>query len=516
MKTGKKTSEQLPAHSRNLDKLVELSKLLLAESDMGRVLTMAMDQLIELTGAERAVIILFDNKGNKVYHTARKLEKKDIENPKFEISHTIINKVRTSGKPQYLRNAHQDRVLQKNKSIARFKILSVICLPLIFKGRVFGVIYLDNRTIEGIFKKEICDFAMEFADFISLAAYNALALNKLSNRVEAFEHDLRERYNFDSIIGHHPNMVKILKVVSRIADSDATVLILGESGTGKELIARSLHFNSTRKDKPFVAINCGAIQENLIESELFGHVKGAFTGAFKNEIGWFGRANGGTVFLDEVSDMSPSLQSKLLRVLQTNEYSPVGGSVTYYSNIRIIAATNTDLKKLVDEKIFREDLFYRLNVVDLTLPPLRERKSDIQFLAIHFLEKYGRKHPLRSLKFSQEAFHKLVVYDFPGNVRELENIVERAVALTEDDVIDSSFIPLGPGKNKNETLHIDSFKKLSDVKREAAWYAEEEYIKERLQDTRGHITNAAKKAGIDVSDFHKAMKKHNIVPNDYK
>ena len=503
-------------HSHNLEKLVKLSRRLLAESDVDKVLALAMDHLIELTGAERGIIILFDLKGNELFQTARNLNKKDIEHPKFEISHSIINQVKKTGKPKCFRNAHESKLLTKSKSIARFKILSVICLPLLIKGKMAGVIYLDNRTVEGIFEPAICDFAVEFADFISLAAFNALTLKQMHNTVDAFERDLRERYDFDGIICHHSHMVKILRIVSKVANSDATVLILGESGTGKELIARSLHYNSFRKDKPFVAINCGALAENLIESELFGHVKGAFTSAFKDEIGWFGRAHGGTIFLDEVSDMSPALQAKLLRVLQTNEYSPVGSSHTYYSNVRILAATNTNLKKLVEQKKFRKDLFYRLNVIDITLPPLRERKSDIPLLVDHFLGIYGKKNSKKDLQFSQKALGILMQYDFPGNVRELENIIERVTALAESNIIDSDLLPIKHSQQPHQSVYSAQNETLTEIKRKAAWKAEQEFLTECLRVSFGHITNAAKIAGIDVSDFHKAMKKHNIVASDYK
>ena len=490
--------------------LLELGKHILAESDVDRVLMLAMDHMIQLTGAERGLVILFDKAGNDIYQTARRLSKQDIAHPKFQVSHTIINQVKSSGAPKCFYNALEDPSLEKSDSAARLKILSVICLPLRFQDSIFGVLYLDNRSVEGIFEKPTCDLATQFADFVSLAAYNALERRQLTQRLEAAETELRRKYDFSAIIGQHPTMIKTLKMISQIAEADATVLIYGESGTGKELVARALHFNSSRKDKPFVPINCSAFQENLIESELFGHVRGAFTGAVRDKIGWFQRANGGTIFLDEISEMAPALQAKLLRVLQSGEFSPVGSAKLLKSSVRIIAATNRDLPTLVQQGSFREDLYYRLNVIDIPLPPLRDRKSDIPLLIRHFVKTLGQGQSL-----SQSAMNALLNYDYPGNIRELQNIIERAIILSQGGLIDVDHLPPLIVIKGSSVSHPQDLT-LTQAKRAAAQQAEQEYAVQCLRASRGHITNAAKRAGVDVSDFHKILKKHGIRASDFK
>jgi len=241
-------------------------------------------------------------------------------------------------------------------------------------------------------------------------------LNFLGDHWETLEKNLRSRYRFEFIVGHHPKMIKNLKLVSQIADTDATVLIQGESGTGKELIAHAIHYNSKRQDNPFVTINCGALPESLLESELFGHVKGAFTGAIKDKAGWFESARDGTIFLDEVCEMTCELQVKLLRILQTGEYTPVGSTENRKCNVRFVAATNKDLLALVHEGKFREDLYFRLNVIDLELPPLRERKSDIHLLIQHFMHLYTLKCEKKDVNISKDTEGLLLAYNFPGDV----------------------------------------------------------------------------------------------------
>lgn len=496
--------------------ITEMGKQLLVEGDIDRLLGSAMDQAIELTGAERGMIILFDSGGVTLFETARNLQHEDIENPRFEISRTIINMVKNSGEAVCLTNALQDPRLKESASTAALKILSVICLPVKLKGEIFGVVYLDNRTVRGAFEAETGRFAEAFADFISLAAHCALARKRLQNRISALEGELRERYDFKAIIGHDPQMVRILKIITQIADSPATVLIKGESGTGKELIARALHYNSFRKDQPFVTLNCGAFQENLIESELFGHVKGAFTGAVSERIGWLERAREGSIFLDEIAEMSPVMQVKLLRVLQSGEFSPVGSTEIRRTAARIIAATHQDLAALVKENKFREDLFYRLNVIDIDLPALRERKGDLPLLIKHFLEKFAAARGKLPLRLAAETERLLWAYDYPGNIRELENILERAIALTEGEVIEAAQLPAALHSAAGEHPGVSGPSPLNEAKHRAAEKAERDFINACLQAAHGHISNAAKLAGVDVSNFHKLVKKHGIDAGEFK
>jgi DNA-binding NtrC family response regulator len=252
---------------------------------------------------------------------------------------------------------------------------------------------------------------------------------------------LKKKYRFENIIGDSEEMQKVFEVIEKVADTDSTVLILGESGTGKELVAKAIHYNSYRREKPFVPVNCAAIPGELLESELFGHEKGAFTNAIRMRIGRFELANGGTVFLDEIGDMNPMLQSKLLRVLQERQFERVGGIKTIKTDIRIIAATHQNLKALVQQRKFREDLYYRLNVIPIEIPPLREKKSDIPLLAHYFLDQFNRRKKKRIRGIREDAMARLVQYEWPGNVRELENTIERVIILLDGDFVTPADLP---------------------------------------------------------------------------
>lgn len=499
-----------------MELLLNLGKQVLSINDLNKLLEVSVDLVIELAIAERGLIILFDSDNEIIFETARHLDKRDIDNPKFEISRTIINKVKENGKPLFFRNAKEEAILKDSYSAVKFKLLSVICVPLIYNNQTFGVIYLDNKKVENAFNNETNEFIIRFADFISLAAYNACKQKKLKNKVGRLELELRGKYQFESIIGHHPKIVELLKLVSQVSNIDATVLIQGESGTGKELVARALHFNSYRNEKPFVPINCGAIPKNLLESELFGHVRGAFTGANKDKIGWFERANGGTIFLDEVSEMSQALQVKLLRVLQSGEYSPVGSSENNFTDVRIIAATNKDLTYLISKEKFRDDLYYRLNIIDINLPPLRERQSDIPILIQHFLNIYSNQYKKENLHLTNKTESLLESYDYPGNVRELENIIQRAVALVEGKQIEPGHLPQNIYSTKKI---ISSESKISDfkfAKNNMLEKFELDYITECLKSSNGNISQAAKAAGIQYANFYAKVKKYNIEPTLFK
>jgi Nif-specific regulatory protein len=496
--------------------LFEFAGRLLIEKDIDRLLTIAMDMAIEISGAERGWLILFNEEDQKIrFQTARNLQKKDIEKPEFEISRTIIDKVKADGIPVCLQNALDDNNFKQSKSIESLKVLSVICLPLIQNNIIFGVVYLDNRKLTGVFKPEIFSFIQEFANFISRAAFNALERKHLQTQISDLEKELRGKYRFESIIGQHPKILETLQIVSQVADTDATVLIQGESGTGKELIARALHYNSARRDKQFIAVNCAALPEELLESELFGHVKGAFTGAVKDRPGWFEKANGSTIFLDEINDMSPKLQGKLLRVLQSGEYSRVGSSEIEHCDVRVLAATSKNMRAMINEGHFREELFYRLNVIDIWLPPLRERRSDIPLLMQYFLALYKNKYRKPDIKFSPQAEILLVNYDFPGNIRELENMIQRAVILTKDIMIEPRHLPDSIVQKADQMQSTQDMPSLIEIKQRESSRAEKNAIINYLSVSSGHISKAAKLAGLDPSNFHKLIKKHGINPKDY-
>lgn len=276
---------------------------------------------------------------------------------------------------------------------------------------------------------------------VLLVIKRALEFRDLRRENLILKRQLKKKYKFNNFIGDSAQMHKVFRIIEKVADTDSTVLILGESGTGKELVAKALHYHSMRHDKPLIPVNCGAIPEELLESELFGHEKGAFTNAIRTRIGRFELANGGTIFLDEVAEMSPHLQVKLLRVLQEHEFERLGGTRTIKCDVRILAATNKDLEKAVEEGAFREDLFYRLKVIPITLPSLRERRSDIPLLTHHFLEEMAKGKKMKMKGIEKEAMSALEAYDWPGNVRELENVVERMLILSESDILTVEDLP---------------------------------------------------------------------------
>jgi Nif-specific regulatory protein len=492
--------------------LLKIGKEVLAEPEVNQVLVTSMDHLIEISGAERGIIILFNQEGESHFQTARNLEKKDIDRPEFEISRTIIENVKSEGKLVYLRNALKEKALQKSKSVSRLKILSVICLPLKHEGKVFGVVYLDNRTVQGRFLPKTSTLVESFADFISLAAHHALERNHWKKRELEFEEELRTRYDFDAIVGSSTKMMEVLDLISQVAETDATVLIEGESGTGKELVAQAIHFNSLRQDKPLLSVNCAAFPENLLESEFFGHEKGAFTGAFKQQKGKFELADGSTLFLDEVDEMSPTLQVKLLRVIQFGEFTPVGSQDTKRCDVRIIAASKPDLRKLVESGKFRDDLYYRLNLFQIKMPPLKERREDILLLAEYFLQNGCRQLKKEEPKLTPAVKQILQNYSYPGNVRELENVIHRAAILCRGEVIEPDHLPeeLRKGQIKSTSEDGKTLLPFSDAKKRVVEDFERRYLQQVLEECNGVISRAAQLAGMHSKNFHEKLAKYGI------
>ena len=311
-----------------------------------------------------------------------------------------------------------------------------------------------RATQKGAFHFMTKPFAMD--EVLSITE-RALSHHQLEAENKLLKSELQKKYKFDQIVGQSDAIKSVLSLVERVADSDSTVMITGESGTGKELIARALHYNSPQRDQPFVAINCGAIPSELLESELFGHVKGAFTGAISHRIGRFELADGGTIFLDEIGDLQPALQVKLLRVLQERSFEPVGSTKSVQVNVRVIAATNKNLEEGVIDGRFREDLYYRLNVIPIAIPALRERRSDIPLILAHFIEVFNRTKNKKLLGFSTEAMQYLCNYNWPGNIRELENLVERLAILKGQGVIESHDLPLKYRQSLNSTPRLENF-----------------------------------------------------------
>jgi two-component system response regulator HydG len=372
--------------------------------------------------------------------------------------------------------------------------------------------YSSIETAIEALKKGAYDYLTKPLDFdkLRLTLERAMEHIRLKEENRILKENLGKHFDMQNIIGRSPAMITLLETVAHVAPSEATVMITGESGTGKELIAGVIHFNSPRKDGPFIKINCAAITETLLESELFGHEKGAFTGAERRKEGRFYQAHGGTLFLDEVSEMPLTMQVKLLRVLQERELTRVGGEKVITVDVRVIAATNKNLPELKTQGVFREDLYYRLNVVNLDIPPLRERTEDIPLLARHFLEMFVKKNRKEIKGFTPVAMDRLIRYDWPGNVRELMNAVERAVVLARADYLDDTDFTIMQNLSgqSDEALPVfvekDNNISLDQVEKAA--------ILRTLKSVTGNKSEAARRLGITRKTLHKKLKKYGVIP----
>jgi two-component system response regulator PilR (NtrC family) len=377
--------------------------------------------------------------------------------------------------------------------------------------------YATTESAIEALKLGACDYVIKpfNVDELKIVIRNALERRRLLSENQELKKELRGRYRFDELVGRSPRMKAILSVVEKIAGTVSTVLIEGESGTGKELIARAIHFNSPRRDRAFVSINCGALPNELLESELFGHVKGSFTGAVTTKKGLFEIAAGGTLFLDEIGETSAAMQIKLLRVLQERHMRRVGGTEEIPVDVRVIAATNKDLSQMVREKRFREDLFYRINVIPLVMPPLREKKEDIPALAEHFLAKLRPQmsKPLRGI--SREAMELLERYEWPGNVRELENVIERAVALETADAIQPQSLPaeLRRERVSGSSVAFELPEKGTDVERQLE-QMRSELMRRALERCGGVQSRAAKLLSMSFRSFRYFAKKYNLARDE--
>jgi two-component system NtrC family response regulator len=371
--------------------------------------------------------------------------------------------------------------------------------------------FSDTEDAVKVMKEGAFDYLSKPVNLDELEALveKAKEHNYLVSENKLLKEQLKEKYKFDSIISQSGEMEEVLNTTGRVAKSKAAVLIRGESGSGKELIAKAIHYSSDRNDKPLITVNCAALSENLLESELFGHEKGSFTGATSQRIGRFEQADGGTLFIDEVGDISPQTQVKLLRVLQFGEFERVGGSKTIKTDVRVITATNRNLEKMIQQVTFREDLFYRINVVTISLPSLRERKMDIPVLVRHFLDKYAGENNKNIEGLSKEAMDYLMRYHFPGNVRELENIIERAVVMAREKIITTSDLPSGlAASTENEILDPLNF---NDSYPDKVAAFEKVMIEKTLELKQGNQSRAAELLGISERHLRSRMQKLEIV-----
>jgi Nif-specific regulatory protein len=413
----------------------------------GKIMQIISDKLDMHRGT---LVLLDESTGRLRTEAAVGLAQDDIERNRFALGEGITGNVVATGRARVVTDIRNDPdFLNRTGRLgmdSSNQQISFLCVPIRIEGRTAGALAVDKPYISD----ERLRNDQTFLDIIAAFLAQAIQINRMvmQQKEELLEENaqlraqVRDRYRFENIIGDSPAMHEVFATVGQVANSRATVLLLGETGTGKEMIAKAIHYNSPRRDKPFIRVNCGALTGTLLESELFGHVKGSFTGAIKDKIGRFEAADGGTIFLDEIGTMEPVLQVKLLRVLQEREFERVGDTAVVKVDVRVIAATNVDLQEEVAKQNFREDLFYRLNVVSIYLPPLRNRREDIPRLIDYFLDKYNVVNDRKLRRISREMLNVLLRYPWPGNVRELENAIERAVVLSRDEDFTEDLLPL--------------------------------------------------------------------------
>ncbi len=516
--TSKKSD--VPLTNQELEIFRQIATALHAINDLDELLELVLGLVKAVLGIEGCSIALHDPNAREFYfiRTIEDLHQAESEDGielRFPEDVGVGGDVYQKNQTAIINDVTENhRYFSKMDAKSGFITHSMICAPLRARKRVIGLIYALNK-LEGDYTANDARLLELVSGTIAIAIENARLYGELKRRTTQLEGEnrrlldqIQDRFNLQGVIGSSRAMQQIFATVSKVIPTPTSVLIQGETGTGKELIARVIHYSGPRKDKPFVAENCGALTETLLESELFGHVKGSFTGAVSNKKGLFELAHGGTLFLDEISETSLNLQVKLLRVLQEGQVRPVGGSRAVDVDVRVIASTNRDLLKEIKRKRFREDLYYRVAVFPITLPPLRERGSDVVLLIDHFLKEYGRKLGKQDLKISPRAAELLSRYKWPGNIRELENELERAIAMAADST-------------EIQALHLSSrlrddddcgpeMPSINGKLPEAVAALERHMVTRALQETKGNRTRAAKQVGLTRQGLINKIKRYKI------
>jgi transcriptional regulator with GAF, ATPase, and Fis domain len=483
-----KVFAQLPPTPRSVSDLNALLKLATGIGgirDLESLQWQLLGSIFDVVPAERGAILLLDQPGE--FSSAVAWDRARGPGQPVRVSRTIVQRVVQERVGLVVNDVFRDKALRQVQTLTELHICSVLCVPLVARGKALGAIYLDSQHFSDQFDEARLQVMTAVAGIAGLAFDNVRHLEQLRKE----NRDLRAEISLEhNMVGGSRCIRKVFELIRRVAPTDSTVLIQGESGTGKELVARAIYRNSPRAERPFVAINCAAIPDALLESELFGHEKGAFTGAGALKKGKLEVADGGTLFLDEISELAPGLQAKLLRVLQEREFERVGSTHPIKLDVRVVAASNRSLAEVVKTGTFRNDLYHRLNVVTLTMPALRERREDIPALAEYFIAKVGRKCKMRAKPLSAEARACLMNYDWPGNVRELENALEHALVLGSTDVILPDDLPeaIIEAGSSASALKAQYHRALQDFKRQL--------VRQALLQAKGSYLEAAKTLGM--------------------
>jgi transcriptional regulator with GAF, ATPase, and Fis domain len=490
---------ELPAMSqvaRNLSALLKISRAVHAIRDLAELQAQLLDLIFEVMPAGRGAILLAEGAGkefNGLYARTRHAGQPQL----VRVSRTIVRRVMKDNVAILGMDVPATDHLRDVESLVASDVRTLLCVPLTVFQRVIGCIYLDSTNAADRFQEDHLQLLTAIAGVSAVALDNARRVQWLEQENQRLTTEVRQE---QSLVGEGARIKEIFQFLARVAPTESTVLIEGESGTGKELVARALHRNSHRAGKPFVAINCAAIPESLLESDLFGHERGAFTGASGQKKGRLEIAEGGVVFLDEIGELAPALQVKLLRVLQEREFERVGGTHPIKIDIRLIAATNRDLSEAVRNAEFRPDLYYRLAVVKLTMPPLREHREDIPMLTRHFVQKYAKRSKVKAKPVSREAMAALVNYEWPGNVRELENAIERALVMGSSDAVLLEDLPesLLEQESPAETHQGKYHASVKELKKQL--------IVDAVEQTRGNYVEAAGILGVHPNYLHRLIR----------
>jgi transcriptional regulator with GAF, ATPase, and Fis domain len=490
---------ELPATSRvarNLNALLKISRIVHALRDVNELQGQLLDLIFEVVPASRGAILLADREGREFNSMFARMRQAGTA-PLVKVSRTVARQVLEQGIAILGSDVLNDRDLRQVESLAASEVRSLLCVPLTVFQRVIGCIYLDSDSPNKRLHEEHLQLVTAIAGISAVALENARRLQWLEEENERLTVEISQER---SLVGEGVRMKAVYAFLNRVAPTEATILIEGESGTGKELAARAIHRNSPRASKPFVAINCAAIPESLLESDLFGHERGAFTGAGAQKKGRFEVADGGVVFLDEIGELAPSLQVKLLRVLQEREFERVGGTHSIKVDIRLLAATNRNLERAVQDGTFRQDLYYRLAVLQITMPALRERREDIPMLVRHFVQKHSKRCKVKPRPVSREALACLVQYDWPGNVRELENAIEHALVLGSSEMILPEDLP-------ESLLELDPPPEFAEAKYHAAVkQLKKQLIRDAVEQTQGSYAHAARILGVHPNYLHRLIR----------